>query len=137
MNTPLRNPIRGLPGVYNLIEVISSWTEQKLRSIVKYILYFGILKMRFLQNMLSIMYCNLPSSEKIEQTINRSMGFIWLVHEKDRPYICRYPTGIQDVSSIDHFVHSCFGHSTISATLYKDHGFIYVVLCVIYNNIMH
>jgi hypothetical protein len=32
--TPLRNP---LPGVYNLIKVISSWTEQKLRSILKYI----------------------------------------------------------------------------------------------------
>ena len=29
--TPLRNPLRG---VYNLIEVISSWTEQKLRSIM-------------------------------------------------------------------------------------------------------
>ena len=25
----------GLRGVYNLIEVISSWTEQKLRSILK------------------------------------------------------------------------------------------------------
>ena len=29
--TSLRNPIRG---VYNLIEIISSWTEQKLRSIL-------------------------------------------------------------------------------------------------------
>jgi hypothetical protein len=37
--TPLRNPLRGLHGVYNLIEVISSWTEQKLRSILKYIYY--------------------------------------------------------------------------------------------------
>ena len=26
--TSLRNPLRGLHGVYNLIEVISSWTEQ-------------------------------------------------------------------------------------------------------------
>jgi len=33
--TPLRNPLSGLHGVYNLIEVISSWTEQKLRSILK------------------------------------------------------------------------------------------------------
>jgi len=28
--------LRRLHGVYNLIEVISSWTEQKLRSILKY-----------------------------------------------------------------------------------------------------
>ena len=34
--TPLRNTLRGLHGVYNLIEVISSWTEQKLRSILNY-----------------------------------------------------------------------------------------------------
>ena len=34
--TPLRNPLHGLHGVYNLIEVISSWTKQKLRSILKY-----------------------------------------------------------------------------------------------------
>ena len=33
--TPLRNPQVGLHDVYNLIEVISSWTEQKLRSILK------------------------------------------------------------------------------------------------------
>ena len=33
--TPLHNPLSGLPGVYNLIEIISSWTEQKLRSILK------------------------------------------------------------------------------------------------------
>jgi hypothetical protein len=32
----LRNPLRGLHGVHNLIEVISSWTEQTLRSILKY-----------------------------------------------------------------------------------------------------
>ena len=37
--TPLRNPLHG---VYNLIEVISSWTEQKLRSILKYFLEFLI-----------------------------------------------------------------------------------------------
>jgi len=34
--TPLRNPLRGLHGVYNLIEVISSRTEQILRSILNY-----------------------------------------------------------------------------------------------------
>jgi hypothetical protein len=34
--TPLRNPLCGLHGVYNLIEVISSWIEQNLRSILKY-----------------------------------------------------------------------------------------------------
>ena len=39
MYTPLRNSLRGLHGVYNLIEVISSWTEQKLRSILKWICY--------------------------------------------------------------------------------------------------
>jgi hypothetical protein len=32
--TPLRNPLRGLHGACNLIEVISSWIEQKLRSIL-------------------------------------------------------------------------------------------------------
>jgi hypothetical protein len=32
--TSLRNPLRG---VYNLIEVISSWTEQKVRSILNYL----------------------------------------------------------------------------------------------------
>ena len=32
--TPFRNPQHGLHGMYNLIEVISSWTEQKLRSIL-------------------------------------------------------------------------------------------------------
>ena len=32
----MRNPLRGLHGVYNLIDVISSWIEQKLRSILKY-----------------------------------------------------------------------------------------------------
>jgi hypothetical protein len=37
--TPLRNPLRGLHGVYNLIDVISSWTEQKLRSILKYLIH--------------------------------------------------------------------------------------------------
>ena len=37
--TPLRNR-SGLHGMYNLIEVISSWTEQKLRSILKYLRYF-------------------------------------------------------------------------------------------------
>jgi hypothetical protein len=31
--TPLRNPLSGLRGVYNLIEVISSRTENKLRLI--------------------------------------------------------------------------------------------------------
>ena len=36
--TLLRKQIRGLHGVCNLIEVISSWTEQKLRSILKYFL---------------------------------------------------------------------------------------------------
>ena len=36
MYTPLSNPLCGLHSVYNLIEVISSWTEQKLRSILKY-----------------------------------------------------------------------------------------------------
>jgi hypothetical protein len=39
--TPLRNPLRGLHGVYNLIEVISSWVKQKLQSIRKY-LHSGI-----------------------------------------------------------------------------------------------
>ena len=38
--TPLHNPLRGLHGVYNLIEVISSWTKQKLRSILKYVEFF-------------------------------------------------------------------------------------------------
>ena len=39
MYTPLRNPLlRGLHGVYNPIEVIFSWTEQKLRSILKWFL---------------------------------------------------------------------------------------------------
>ena len=33
--TPLRNPLRWLHGVCNLIGVISSWTELKLRSILK------------------------------------------------------------------------------------------------------
>jgi hypothetical protein len=28
---PLRNPLREVHGAYNLIEVISSWTEQILR----------------------------------------------------------------------------------------------------------
>jgi len=32
--TPLRNTLRGLHGVYILIEVICSWTEQKLWSIL-------------------------------------------------------------------------------------------------------
>ena len=32
--TPLCNTLCGLLGVYNLIEVISSWTKQKLRSIL-------------------------------------------------------------------------------------------------------
>jgi hypothetical protein len=32
--TSLRYPLRELHSVYNLIEVISSWTEQKLRSIL-------------------------------------------------------------------------------------------------------
>jgi hypothetical protein len=35
--TPLRNPLHGLHSVYNLIEVISSWTEQKLQSILNYL----------------------------------------------------------------------------------------------------
>jgi hypothetical protein len=34
--TPLHNPLRWLHGVCNLIDVISSWTEQKLRSILNY-----------------------------------------------------------------------------------------------------
>jgi hypothetical protein len=37
--TPLRNPLRGLHSVFNLIEVISSWTKQILRSILKYLAY--------------------------------------------------------------------------------------------------
>ena len=37
--TSLRNPLCGIHGVYNLIEVISSWTEQKLRSILKYFMF--------------------------------------------------------------------------------------------------
>jgi hypothetical protein len=32
--TPLRNTLRELHGVYNLIEIMSSWTEQKSRSIL-------------------------------------------------------------------------------------------------------
>ena len=33
--TPLRKQLRGLHGLYNLMEVIYSWTEQNLRSILK------------------------------------------------------------------------------------------------------
>ena len=40
MYTSLRSPLRGLHGVYFLIEVISSWINQKLRSILKYICNF-------------------------------------------------------------------------------------------------
>ena len=37
--TPFRNPLRGLHGVNNLIEVISSWTEKKLRTILNYLFF--------------------------------------------------------------------------------------------------
>ena len=52
MYTVLRNPLRGLHGVYNLIEVISSWTEQKLWSILNY--SFGIFNV-FQENIFAIM----------------------------------------------------------------------------------
>jgi hypothetical protein len=35
--TPLSNPLRGIHGVYNPIGVISSWTEETWRSILKHI----------------------------------------------------------------------------------------------------
>ena len=50
--TPLLNPLRGLHGEYNLIEVIFSWTEQKLRSILKYF-YFGSKFVVFISTQLS------------------------------------------------------------------------------------
>ena len=40
--TPLRNQLRGLHGVYNLIEVISSWTEQNCDQSLNVLLFSNV-----------------------------------------------------------------------------------------------
>ena len=52
--TPLHNPLHGLHSVYNLIEAISSWTKQKLQSILKYFLWENLTFLHKIEDFMNI-----------------------------------------------------------------------------------
>jgi hypothetical protein len=61
---------RGLHGVYNLIEVISSWTEQKLRSILKYTSQLHLVEYHIIEYSFKILNLFLSFNGEKNQTNN-------------------------------------------------------------------
>jgi hypothetical protein len=79
--TPLGNTVRELHGVYNLIEVISSWIEQKLRSILDY-----------MQRIQTVFFCvHISPSEKTSSGKNSIICTAWLMKSHDITMEDRHP----------------------------------------------